>query len=111
MSSNNTRANRAKGIKCFGEADLGRRMGANQGRIHLPLSRRHIIPHGIANNVIVGFFLGDVLGVLANDKHQLAFVVGLVVLCDLGDFNIATMTGNGCGKLGEHGWKAGETDT
>jgi hypothetical protein len=79
------RAERRVRVEAFGKVPLGHRAG--EEGVALKFARGHVVAACVAANVVEGVGFRDVFCVLRDYEAEFAFVVGLVVLGELGDYN------------------------
>ena len=85
------RAERRVRVEALGEVPLGHCAG--EQRVALQLAAGHVVAGEVAANVAVGICFRHVLCVAGDDEAEFAFVVGLVVLRNLGDDNGGAVVG------------------
>ena len=86
LRGDNHRAQRCELVESLAETPL--RHASCERWVALPLSRRHVVRNHKSSNVVEGLGFGDVFSGLANDDAELAFIVELVVLRELGDRDV-----------------------
>lgn len=106
LCADDLRPKRRVRVEALGEVPL--RYCSREVGVALPLAAGDVVAGHVAADVVESVGFGDVLAVLGDDEAELAFVVGLVVLGEFGDYNgafVVLEAGVGFDECAGVGWQ------